>query len=143
MQEDDYKNVIIESLQFLVKNKQVRVSAFVVMSNHIHLVWQAETGFYLKEVQTSFKKFTSSRFLKLTTADKKEDYKVHAADRSHHFWKRNSVGTELFTLKVFEQKINYIHYNPVRAGLCTNPEDYKYSSAYFYQTGIDVFGLFE
>ena len=141
MQEDEYKKVIIESLQFFVKNKKVRISAFVIMSNHIHLIWQAEAGFYLKDIQTSFKKFTASRFLKLTSADKKEEYKVFAADRSYHFWKRNSMGTELFTPKVFEQKMNYIHENPVRAGSCVHPEDYKYSSAYFYKTGIDVFGL--
>jgi len=42
---------------------------------------------------------------------------------------------------VFEQKLNYIHYNPVSAGMCANPEDYYYSSARFYYDGIDSFGM--
>ena len=133
--------VIINSLQFFVKNKQVRISAFVIMSNHIHLIWQAEHGYHLKDVQTSFKKFTSSQFLKLTKAENNEAYKVSSADRSHHFWKRNLLGTELFTPEVFEQKMIYIHENPVRAGICRFPEEYKYSSAEFYVSGIDRYEL--
>jgi len=40
---------------------------------------------------------------------------------------------------MFNQKMNYIHYNPVEAELCSYPEKYKYSSAKFYETGIDEF----
>ena len=87
LEKDHYKMVIINSLQFLVKNKQVRISAFVIMSNHIHLIWHAEHGYDLKNVQTSFKKFTSSQFLKLTKAENNEEYKVSSADRSHIFGK--------------------------------------------------------
>ena len=39
------------------------------------------------------------------------------------------------------QKLNYIHYNLVKSGICKLPEDYKYSSAMFYQTGIDNWGF--
>ena len=39
------------------------------------------------------------------------------------------------------QKMEYMHYNPVKAGLCTFPEEYKYSSAKFYATGEDEFGI--
>jgi len=39
------------------------------------------------------------------------------------------------------QKLEYIHRNPVKAGICEFPEDYKYSSAKFYLTGIDDFGF--
>jgi putative transposase len=44
-------------------------------------------------------------------------------------------------VKVFIQKLNYIHQNPVRAGLCSHAEEYKYSSAKFYETGIDNGGF--
>ena len=55
----------------------------------------------------------------------------------YQFWERNALNTELRTAKVFNQKLNYIHRNPVEAGICKLPEEYKYSSALFYETGID------
>ena len=68
---------------------------------------------------------------------------MNAADRKHHFWKRNSLMIELFTPKVFRQKLDYIHQNPVAAGLCNNAEEYTYSSASFYEVGEDCFNMLE
>lgn len=66
---------------------------------------------------------------------------VGAKDRKHQVWERNPLSIDLWTKGVFMQKIEYIHYNPVAAGLCVYPEDYKYSSARFYETGKDEFGF--
>jgi len=144
LKDDKYKDVIINCLNFLVQNKKVKINAFVIMSNHIHIIWQAMAGNSLNQVQTSFKKFTSKQFIKLLEADKKLDlYEVNAADRKHYFWKRNSLGVELFTAAIFHQKLDYIHSNPINAGLCNFPEEYKYSSALFYKKDIDNFGLLE
>jgi putative transposase len=41
---DKYKDIIISSLEFLVRNKRVQVNAFVIMDNHIHLIWQMMEG---------------------------------------------------------------------------------------------------
>ena len=139
-----YKQAVISSLQFLVKAGKVKVNAFVIMSNHVHIIWQALGGYRLNEIQTSFKKYTSKEFLRLLKEeDKLNEYEVNAADRKHHFWKRNSLGVELFTPAVFYQKLDYIHNNPVNAGLCKFPEEYKYSSALFYETGQDNFNMLE
>ncbi len=54
-------------------------------------------------------------------------------------WERNPLIIDLLTKEMFIQKMEYIHYNPVAAGLCAYPEDYKYSSAKFYETGVDEF----
>jgi putative transposase len=58
---------------------------------------------------------------------------VNAKDRKYQVWERNSLSVPLWTPKVFEQKLDYIHNNPVQAGLCKFPEDYNYSSAQFYE----------
>ena len=114
------------------------------MSNHVHFIWQAIPGYFLDDIQTSFAKHTSKEFLKLLKKDQKLDtYAVHAPDRKHHFWKRNPLGIELFSPRVFDQKLDYIHNNPVVAGLCKNPEEYKYSSALFYNGGEDRTGLLD
>ena len=112
--------------------------------NHIHLIWQAMHGYAMKEVQTSFNKHTSKQFLKLLEDDKNiKLYKVSSPDRKHHFWKRNSLGIELFTESAFLQKFNYIHNNPEAAGLCNYAEEYKFSSASFYLIGHSEFDFVE
>ncbi len=69
--------------------------------------------------------------------------KVKAGDRRQQVWERNSLAVELFTKEVFIQKLNYIHNNPLQPKwkLCTGPEEYFYSSANFYETGVDDFGI--
>ena len=64
-------------------------------------------------------------------------FKVNVKDRQYQFWERNALSIELATFEMFKQKLEYIHYNPDMAGLCNLPEDYKYSTARFYETGIN------
>ena len=68
-------------------------------------------------------------------------YLVDAKDRKYQLWERNALSVDLWSEKVLIQKLRYIHENPVRAGLCKYPEEYKYSSAMFYKTGIDNWGF--
>ena len=60
-----------------------------------------------------------------------DKFRVNAKDRAYQIWKRNSLGIELYSHDVFIQKLEYIHWNPVKAGLCSLPEEYYYSSAVF------------
>lgn len=55
--------------------------------------------------------------------------------------KREPLSIELISIDLFKQKLEYLHYNPVKAGLCQNPEDYYYSSARFYHDGLDSFKM--
>ena len=64
-------------------------------------------------------------------------------NRKYNFLQRDSLNIELFTAVVFHQKLNYLYYNPVKATLCNLPEDYYFSSALFYEKGIDHFGFIE
>ena len=141
---DKYKDIIIESLQYCVKEKKVKVYAFVIMSNHIHLVWQTFHPVTKAKLQHQFMTFTAQKikeYLRLTNPVLLETFKVDAKDRAYQLWKRNALSVDLFTQKVLQQKIDYIHANPVKAGLCLYPEDYQYSSARFYNTGVDYFKM--
>ena len=141
---DKYKDVIIESLQFLVKHKKITLYAFVIMTNHIHLIWQTLPGKTPKQIQHSFLKYTAQQ-IKFDLIEHHplvlERFRVDAKDRTYQFWERNSLGVDLYTHAVFMQKLHYIHWNPVKAGLCTLPEEYYYSSAKFYWTGVDEFNM--
>ena len=58
--------------------------------------------------------------------------------QQYQFWQQNNHPIEIWSLKVFEQKLNYIHHNPVISGFVTNPIDYKYSSARNYGNDDDT-----
>ncbi len=68
-------------------------------------------------------------------------FKVNKCDREFQFWKREPLSIELISEALFKQKLEYIHYNPVKAGMCNNPVEYSYSSAPFYLDGTDSFGM--
>jgi putative transposase len=90
------------------------------------------------DVQLSFMKYTAQMLLKeLRSNDQQtlENLRVNAQDRKYQVWKRNALGVSLWSQPVFKQKLDYIHNNPVKAGLCRYAEDYKYSSAAFYEKG--------
>jgi len=114
------------------------------MGNHIHIVWHIIHPHTEEEVQRDFLRFTAQMMIKeMRNSDPGllETFKVEARDRKYQVWERNSLTVPLRSEAVVEQKINYIHNNPVRAGLCHIAEDYKYSSAGYYETGVDTFGF--
>mgnify|MGYP003478629137 CR=1 FL=1 len=76
---------------------------------------------------------TNKKDLQKNCSDELVQFEVKAKDRQYQFWERNSLSVELRTGKVFQQKLHYIHFNPVKAGLCNLPEEYRYSSASFYE----------
>ena len=141
---DKYKDVIAGSLRYLAEQKGVKIFAFVIMSNHIHLMWQVQAGNTLPDVQRDFLKFTAQQIksdLSIHHPLVLEKFKVDAKDRQYQFWERNPLSIDLYTHDVFMQKLEYIHWNPVKAGICKLPEEYKYSSAMFYHTGVDNWGF--
>ena len=114
------------------------------MSNHIHLIWQPLPGFTSSNIQSSFMKFTAQQLkcsLIKNNIEALSVFKVNKYDREYQIWKREPLSIELISEYLFKQKLEYIHYNPVKAGLCQLPEDYHFSSAKFYEYGIDCFGM--
>ena len=144
LKQDKYKDVIIETLRFLVHEKRITLYAFVIMSNHIHLIWQPLGEFTPDIIQHSLMSFTAHKFkndLEQNHSQVLSHFKVDAKDRDYQFWERNSLGIDLFNETVFIQKLDYIHWNAVTAGLSQLPEDYYYSSSKFYEHGVDDFGI--
>ena len=144
LQHDQYKDIIINSLRFLVEDKRIKLYAFVIMSDHIHLIWQMQPLIHSQHVQRDFLKYTAQRIkhdLLKNHPELLSHFETDATDRSYQFWKRRALSIELRTDKVYMQKLNYIHCNPVKSGICKLPEEYKYSSALFYYTGVDNWGF--
>jgi REP-associated tyrosine transposase len=143
---NDYKEIIIRSLEFLTINKRVKVFGFVIMPNHIHLLWQVSRPHELRNVQRDFMKYCSQQIQKdLRTNDPliHKEYEVNLKDRKFQIWQRNPLSVDLFSRKVIEQRLDYIHNNPVQGKwmLSTDPSDYRYSSVRFYEEENHEFTL--
>ena len=146
LQEDTYKEIILSSLRFLVDNNRIAVYGFVIMPNHIHLIWHIAEGHKREEVQRDFLKYTAQQIkwnLMKSNPALLEHFRVNAKDRIYQIWERNPLTVDIYTGKVLLQKLNYIHNNPLQDKwrLCTLPEAYPWSSARFYHTGMDTHGM--
>jgi REP element-mobilizing transposase RayT len=133
-----YKELIIESLSYFVKEKRANIFAFCIMDNHPHLIWQAQEGYTSRDNQHSFTKYTAQKIkhdLKVNHPKVLVHFEVNSKDRVCQFWERNALAIILYNEPVLIQKLDYIHHNPVKAGLCNLPEEYDYSSASFYLSG--------
>ena len=144
LQDDLVKQIIIDSLKTLSDKKLISVYGFVIMPNHIHLIWQQNGNNGKETPKGSFMKFTAHQFKKyLKLNGRLECYKVELLNKAYEFWQRDSLGIEIWSREVAQQKLDYIHFNPV-SGKCLLAKDdisYYYSSARFYEYGIDEFGF--
>ena len=147
---NEYKNILIENLCYCQKNRGLDIFTYCIMTNHAHLIVSAKEGYNLSDIIRDFKKFTSRTILNKIRDNSQESrrewiLKEFRTDKGYSLWQTESRPIKLWDNKVIEQKIDYIHYNPVEEGFVFNPEDYMYSSAYDYAGGkgmldIEVIG---
>lgn len=128
--------ILFNSFQFYNEQYKAKLLAYVFMNNHIHFIifFQAETR--LIDYMRDFKKFTSLKLREyLETIKPDQIWRVEYEKRSQHFkiWMDRYDDVYLYSRDVCETKIEYIHNNPIRAGIVTNAIDYAYSSAAFYE----------
>jgi putative transposase len=146
LQNDHHKQILMEALQHRVSLQQVSIYAFVIMPNHFHAIWQLHDAIDKRSFQRDLMKFTARSILKFMLMNEDpllEKLKVSAADRQYQVWERNSLSIDIFSQDFFRQKLDYIHNNPIQNKwkLASIPAEYKYSSALFYETGEDLFGI--
>lgn len=135
---DKYKEIITDSLSFLVKEQRVFVHGFVIMPNHLHLIWRINEALKREDVQRDFLKYTAQniRFdLIKNHPSVLKKFEVNAKDRKHQIWERNALSIDIYSRDVLLQKLNYIHNNPLQEKwkLSEKPEDYRFSSANYYE----------
>ncbi len=138
LKDEKYKRIITDSLSFLSRDGRIFVYAFVIMDSHLHLIWQMRSGHLLPDIQRDFLKYTAQKIrydLIESHPELLKEFEVNLKDRKYQIWQRNPLSVSVYSKGVIEQKLDYIHYNPVKAGLCGVPEDYTYSSARFYTFG--------
>ncbi len=137
LEDDEHKHIVVNSLKFLSDNKRVKIMGFVIMPNHIHLIWQILEPHKKEDVQRDFLKYTAQQ-IKFSLIKKDspflDDILVNAIDRRYQLWERNPLWFELDNDVTLLQKLNYIHNNPLQEKwrLADSAENYLFSSAQFY-----------
>ena len=122
----------------------INVFAFVLIPNHVHFIWRQNKLNGKETPQESFLKYTAHEFLKkLKIAGQSKMYELNATNKKHELWQRDSLGVEIYSKAVAVQKLNYINFNPVSGKwkLSKDDQNYHYTSARFYEMGLDEFGF--
>ena len=134
-----YKDVIIESLDYCIQNKGMILYGYVIMSNHIHMIIQSQEA-TLSDLIRDFKKFTAKSILeKIQNSPESrrewmlERFKLatesHSRNKNYQLWQYGNHPEEVYSNKFMWTKLDYIHLNPVRAGIVEKASHYVYSSA--------------
>lgn len=144
-------DILIESIRFCQSNKGLEIYAYVIMPDHFHMICRSIDKYNLSEILRDLKKFTSRSIIKYLRTNTnstysqwirifQRDYEEQKRNKRYKLWQDGFNPKELSSNKVIDQKIEYIHNNPVKAGLVIRPEEYKYSSSRNY---ADMEGVIE
>jgi REP element-mobilizing transposase RayT len=135
-----YRDILVESLKYCIKNKGLKLYAWVIMSNHVHLII-GTTDKPMQDILTDIKRHTSKTIIKAIQENLQEsrgdwllwfferEGKRNPNNEYFQFWQAGSHPIELFGDKMIDQKLDYLHNNPVVAGWVDKPEHFLYSSA--------------
>jgi putative transposase len=143
-----YRDIVIDSLKFCQKSKGLHLHAYVIMSNHMHLIASVNEGCSISDFVRDCEKFTAKQILndiETNAIESRKEWMLHqfkyyasrhSRNEIYQLWEHDNHFIELSSATFTQQKIDYIHQNPVKAGLVYRAEDYVYSSASNY-AGID------
>lgn len=136
----EYKDLFVDNLKYCINNKGLEVFAWCLMSNHVHLIIGTNKE-RMEDILRDLKRHTSKEMIKAITANPQESRKEwllwmfeQAGKRNpnntkYQFWQQSNHPIELSTNGILEQRLEYLHQNPVQAGWVDEPEHYLYSSA--------------
>lgn len=136
-----YKHIIVDALKYNQENKGLIIYAWCLMSNHLHLIAEADENHHLSNILRDFKKFTSKTIVKEIEENPEESRKKWMLSecefvgryksniKNYKFWQDGNEAKEIHSNSFLEQKLEYIHENPVKAEIVENAEEYVYSSA--------------
>jgi putative transposase len=146
---EQYSEIFIDSLKYCQNNKGLILHSWCLMPNHTHLMFSA-ANLDPSEILRDFKKYTSKHIVEAIRSNNSEinseKYlkkfsiagKANSRNQNIQFWEQDNRPKELFGKIFIQQKLNYIHENPVKAFMVSRAEDYPYSSAVDYNGGKGI-----
>ena len=140
-----YKEIFVNSLKYCQENKGLKLHAWVIMTNHVHLIVSSDTN-KIENLVRDIKKYSSKQIIAAIQESKTESRKEwmlnlfsyagknNSNNKDFQFWKQDYHPIELNSANKSKDRLDYLHENPVRSGLVWEPWHYKYSSAIDYYT---------
>jgi putative transposase len=137
---DEYREIIIQSLIYCQKNKGLRVHAYCIMSSHIHLIISAQPDCKLTDIIRDMKSYTSTalkKCIKEHSHESRREWLVWLFERAgkknkrnndFQLWQQHNHPIELTTKEMENQRLDYVHNNPVEAGFVNDPTAWQWSS---------------
>ena len=143
-----YRDCVIDFLDYCIKNKRMVVYGYVIMSNHMHMIVQSKDG-KLSDLLRDFKKFTAKTILEKiqTQPESRREWMLdrfklatesHSRNKNYQFWQYGNHPEEIYSNKFMWSKLDYIHLNPVQAGIVKKASEYVYSSASNYLLDVGL-----
>ncbi len=135
-----YRDIIIDSLHHCRNHKALEIYAYVIMTNHVHVIMRSKVA-KLSDAVRDFKRYTSVKIMNEISNNIRESRKgwmkvvfeyyarFNSKSGKRQFWTHENHAVGLTDNDMIDSRLNYIHDNPVRAGWVEKAEDYLYSSA--------------
>jgi putative transposase len=136
----EYKDVVLESIRYCQREKGLEVYSWCIMTSHIHMIIGSH-GKPMQDIMRDFKSFTSTTLKDKIHGNFQESRrewllwmmeragKLNKHNGVFQFWQEGNHPSELYDNVVMQQKLDYIHNNPVEGGFVDKVEEYLYSSA--------------
>jgi REP element-mobilizing transposase RayT len=126
--------IILDSLRYLQKEENLKLYAYVILENHLHLIAQSDD---ISRSMRQFKSFTAKALLKLLQKENAQillkQFQFYKKDRTYQIWQEGYQPKLIQTDTIMIEKIHYIHENPVKRGYVDEPVHWRYSSARNYE----------
>lgn len=139
--EDINKEIICNSITFVNAKYKSSLLGYVIMPNHIHLILYFKEQNRLSDWMRDMKKFTATKIRQTIensgNASTLEKLRINQTGRVFKIWQARFDDVYLEDKRLLETKLDYIHLNPLQEqwNLVKLPQEYRYSSAVFYETG--------
>ncbi len=136
----DISKIVLDSIKFIIENNRIQLHGYVIMHNHLHLI---ASGKSIQAEMRNFKSYTARQIVEYL----QEKGNTHVLDLLHFFKKRHKIGQDfqvweegshpqlITSVEMLNQKLEYIHYNPVKADFVDDPAYWKHSSYRYYLQG--------
>lgn len=139
----DYKNMIVESLKYCQREKGLKIQAWCIMSSHLHMIISRSGKDSLSDIMRDFKKYTSKKVIDLMVEinESRREWLIRGFEKAaddikrntkYKVWQDGNHPILLDTNEMMDQRLNYIHDNPVETGIVAGSEHYLFSSAMDY-----------
>ena len=141
-----YKTILLDSIRHCQQNQGLVIHAWVLMTNHLHTICSCKEGKDLGLIWRNIKSFTAMKIIDAIVNNAGESRKKewlhifeeagekNSGNHRFQFWQHYNHPVLLDTTEKYNERFNYLHWNPVKAGFVLEPWYWLYGSGMDYFT---------